>query len=237
MPSLRDFQHDFLNRLSGDAEGKMRIYKNNRDLILRDILKGVYPITTILLGDEFMHQACAAFIEINPPDSGDMNGYGDGFAAFLDRLPSLRSYPYVPDIAKLEWFAHEAYLSPVEPALTAQDLENVADPLNMQLHLQPHAFLLRSGWPVDKLWARVSEEGASLKDFALQSQETFIALYRKDKKITVLTLSEGAYVFLEHLQTNPAFAFAAEAALRAESDLKLEFILARCVQAGLFARC
>lgn len=235
MPTLHDFQKDFLEKISSDdAQGALRIYKNNKDLILRDVLKGVFPVTTILLGDAFMHQAAHEFIKTFPPDSGDMNGYGGDFPAFLGHIPALRRYPYVPDVAKLEWLAHESYLSPVRPPLTAEDLAAEKDPLNMKLHLQPHVFLLRSGWPVDKLWARITKEGKDLKDFALKPEETFVAVYREEKQVAVWSLNEGGWKFLEYLQSDPSLAFAAEAALRAEPSLPLDLFLAQGVQAGIF---
>lgn len=237
MQKLRDTQKEFIEKLRGEApEGRLRIYQNNRELILRDILKGVYPVTTLLLGDKFMDFACHEFSVAFPPQSADMNAFGGSFADFLGYIPSVRDFPYVPDVARLEWLAHESYLAPAHPALKAEDLENVEDPLNMQLYLQPHVFLLRSGWPVDKLWAKVTQEGADLKGFEMAPEETFLAIYRENNKAAVWSLGEGAYKFFEHLQSSPAFAFAVEAALRAESGLALDAVLAAGVQAGIFSK-
>lgn len=237
MSKLRDTQKEFMEKLRGEkAEGRLRIYRNNRELVLRDILKGVYPVTTLLVGDKFMDFACHEFSDSFPPQSADMNAFGEGFADFLGHIPSVRDFPFVPDVARLEWAAHESYLAPAHPPLTAKDLESVEDPLNMQLHLQPHVFLLRSGWPVDKLWAKVTQEGAALKGFEMGPEETFLAIYRENGKAVVWSLGEGAYKFLEHLQSSPAFAFAAQAALNAESGLALDAVLAAGVQAGIFRK-
>lgn len=237
MQKLPEFQEKFLNDvISGGNKGRMKIYENNAKLLLRDHLVSAYAVTTILLGDDFMHQSCDQFIKLFPPASGDLNEYGGDFADFLAHHPNMRDYAFVPDTARLEWLAHECYLSPRPAAITADDLVAVADPLNMQLPLQPHVRLLRSGWPVDELWSQVNTHGSDLKDFALKPTETFVMVYRNEKTVGIRSISEGAYVFLEYLQLDPRFAFAAEAALRADPTLKLDETLASMVAAQIFCR-
>ena len=250
MPALHKLQHDMMEKILRDekAEGlpiapdgpftpeeRFSVYKNNTHLILRDLLKDIFPVTTLLLGDKFLNYAGAEFIRSFPPDSGDMNGYGAGFPAWLSRLPQLNQFPYVPDIAKLEWLAHESYLSPRKPALTGAMLEAADDPVNLKLRLQPHVFLLQSAWPVDKLWHEVTAKGAALEGFKMEAADTFAAVYREDRRVAVWTITEGGYRFLEHLQTDPRLAFAADAAMRAESALPLDKFLATLLQLELLA--
>ena len=250
MPALPELQHDMMSKiLRGErAEGlpiaaggpftpeeRFSVYKNNTHLILRDLLKDVFPVTKVLLGEKFMDQAAAEFIRAFPPESGDMNGYGAGFPVYLSHLPPLNQYPYVPDVAKLEWLAHESYLSPRLPPLTGAMLEAAEDPLNLKLHIQPHVHLLQSAWPVDRLWHEVSDKGAALEGFKMEAADTFAAVYREDRRIAVWTITEGGYRFLEHLQTDPRLAFAAEAAMRAENGLALDKLLATLLQLELLA--
>ena len=251
MPKLPDLQKNMMEKiLKGenaeglpiheqspfDADQRLNVYKNNTKMTLRDVLRQVFPVTAILLGEKFMDFAVQEYIGIAPPDSGDMNAYGAGFPEFLEHLPNLNQFAYVPDVARLEWLAQEAYLSPRETPLTAQDLAAVEDPVNLKLHLQPHLQLLRSGWPVDKLWSRVTEEGEQLKDFAMKPAETFAAIFRTGDRISVWSISEGGYRFLEYLKSEPSFAFAAEAGLRAEPELSLDKLLATLMQQDLLVK-
>jgi hypothetical protein len=250
MPALPELQQGLIARLinRGGAEGlpvaeggaftpgqRFNVYTNNTQMILRDLLKAVFPVTTLLLGEKFMAFAAQEFIAAYPPDSGDMNGYGADFPAYLSRLPNLNQFAYVPDIAQLEWLAHEAYLSPRLPPLTAELLAAAEDPMALELKLQPHIHILRSAWPVDRLWEEVSAKGAALHDFRMQAAETFIAIYREEDRIALWSITEGGYKFLEHLQSSPSLALAAEAALRAESGLQLDLLLATLLQHKLLA--
>jgi hypothetical protein len=250
MPGLHRLQREMMSKILREeaAQGlpiapdgpftpdeRFSIYKNNTHLILRDLLKDIFPVTTVLLGDKFLNYAAAEFIKTFPPESGDMNGYGADFPAYLAHLPQLNQFPYVPDVARLEWLAHESYLSPRRPAMTGAMLEAAEDPLNLKLHIQPHVFLLQSAWPVDKLWHEVSAIGAALEGFKMEAADTFAAIYREERRIAVWTITEGGYRFLEYLQTDPRLAFAAEAALRAESSLPLDKFLATLLQLELLA--
>jgi hypothetical protein len=251
MPKLPELQKQMMEKITGgkNAEGlpienqppfspeqRLNVYRNNTAMTLRDVLKQAFPVTALLLGEKFMDFAIHEFTAIAPPDSGDMNAYGAGFPEFLEHLPNLNQFAYVPDVARLEWLAQEAYLSPREMPLTGQDLAAVEDPVNLKLYLQPHVKLLRSGWPVDKLWSRVNEEGAALKDFEMKPAETYAAIFRAGDNISVWSISEGGYRFLEYLQSEPVFAFAAEAGMRAEPDLSLDRLLATLLQQELLAK-
>lgn len=250
MPALHDLQTHFLKTLTGDApcalpvvedssftaEQRLQVYRNNTQFILRDLLKDTFPATALLLGDNFMHGAARAFIASFPPETCDINDYGAAFPDFLDRLPGLRDYAYVPDVARLEWAAHESYLSPCLPALAAEDLSAVDDPLDLLLPPQPHLRILRSGWPVDKIWERVGAEGDSLRGFAIKPVETFIAVYREGERASVWTIPEGGYKFLEHLTEDGSFSRAADAALKSDADFPLDTFLAVLVQNSLLAK-
>lgn len=246
MPALHKLQQDLIRCILQDGDAgalplkrkeRLQIYKNNTAFILRDLLKDVFPVTTKLLGEGFMNHAAQAFIAHLPPESGDMNGYGARFADFLAHLPALNQYPYVPDTARLEWLAHESYLSPRLPAMTAQDLAAVKDPVNMRLRLQPHVQILQSAWPVDTLWSAIGEQGDALKDFTMEARDTCCALFRDGQRIAVWSVTIGGYRFMEHLQTiDASFAFAAEAAMAAEPELSLDRLLAALIQQELLVK-
>ena len=120
--------------------------------------------------------------------------------------------------------------------MTTDDLASVPDPLNMKIYLQPHVHLLRSGWPVGKVCSQGPRRRDTQTNLALQPEESFYLIYRNNAASVVQEISEGAYIFLEHLQSSAAFALAGEAALRAEPGLALDLLLAQFVQAGIFTR-
>jgi hypothetical protein len=105
----------------------------------------------------------------------------------------------------------------------------------IELKLQPHVQILRSAWPVDKLWEEVNAKGAELHGFKMQAAETFVAIYREESRIAIWSITEGGFRFLEHLQSSPNLPLAAEAGLRAEPALHLDLLLATLLQQKLLA--
>lgn len=245
-PALPDVQKDMIRKIvsQGDATGldiapakNFSIHRNNARLLIRDLLRDIFPVTQKLVGEAFFDTAARDFLQAFPPATGDLNDYGGDFPAFLARLPGLQPHPYVPDMARLEWLAHEAYLSPRLPAMDTVMLAAAAqDPLTLRLTLQPHIHLLRSGWTIADLWQTVTEGGDTPPEGSLRPQESFTALFRDDRRIAVWTLSEGGYAFLEHLQISPDFARAATAAMQAEDGFALDRFLGLLIQQGLLAK-
>lgn len=215
---------------------RLSVHRNTVQITLCDMLDAVFPVTQTLLGADFMRQTARTFIALHPPQTGDMNTYGATFPAFLARLPALNAYPYVPDTAKLEWLAHESYLSARLPPVPIETLSQ-ADPAALRLRVQPHVRLLQSAWPIDALWSTVIKQSAGAKDISISAQDTYCALFRDARGITVCPLTSGGYAFLEHLQTqNASFAFACEAALKAQADMPLDTFLATLIQHNLLTQ-
>lgn len=246
MSKLDKLQNDMLRSLitqeSSDDLGatpaqNMRIYRNNARLLLRDMLKDTFPVTARLVGDAFFDTVSRDYMQAHPPADGDMTDYGAHFPAFLKRLPGLQNYLYVPDMARLEWAAHDAYLSPRKPPLTTTALSAAAaDPMTLQLHVQPHVFLLRAGWPIADLWQKITAAGDDLPEMELIAEESFTAIYRDNNRIAVWSLTEGGYTFLEYLQSRPDFPTAATAAMNAEPAFALDRFLGMLVQQGLLCK-
>ncbi len=246
MPALDKLQSDMLRKLIAQEDGgglgaapekNFSIYRNNARLLLRDMLKDTFPVTARLVGDAFFDTVARDYMQAFPPDGGDMTDYGAAFPAFLKRLPGLQNYLYVPDMARLEWAAHAAYLSPLQPPLTTTTLAAAAaDPMTLRLFVQPHVFLLRAGWPIADLWQKITEAEGDLPEMALHADESFTAVYRDDNRIAVWSLTEGGYTFLEYLQSNPDFPTAATAALAAEPGFALDRFLGLLVQQGLLCK-
>jgi hypothetical protein len=143
MSKLDDLQQDMLRKLIAQEEGgtggaapekNLRIYRNNTRIVLRDMLKDTFPVTARLVGDAFFDAAARDYMQAFPPADGDMTDYGADFPAFLKHLPGLQNYLYVPDMARLEWAAHAAYLSPRRPPLPTTALSAAAaDPMMRKL--------------------------------------------------------------------------------------------------------
>lgn len=87
------------------------IYRNNVLEGFSEGLKNIYGAIFLLIGEDCFREIAYAYCRAIPSLSGDRNAYGDRLPAFLARHPLTRSLAYLPDMARLEWASHEAYLA------------------------------------------------------------------------------------------------------------------------------
>lgn len=148
--------------------------------------------------------------------------------------PLRRDMPWLPDLAQMEALAAEAIDVPPAPPLDAAGLERAArDPMRLDLYLQPHIRLLRSGWNIPAIWQALAA-GKPVQDAA--PSESFTVLYNDDGNAAVWSVSEPAYAVLEALGAAPDFAQAASLALRIDSGFALDRFLALLVQQRLLLK-
>ena len=149
-------------------------------------------------------------------------------------LAQRQAMPWLADLAAMELAAAESLATPAEAPLDTEGLEDAArDPMTLDLHLQPHIRLLRSGWDIPAIWQALAA-GKAAPD-APPPTESFTVVYNDSGNAAVWSVTEAAYVLLENLQAAPGFALAASAALRLENDFALDRFLAMLVQQQLLA--
>lgn len=148
--------------------------------------------------------------------------------------PLRRDMPWLPDLARMEQMAAAVIGIAPAPPLDAAGLEDAArDPMQLDLYLQPHVRLLRSGWDIPALWQTLA---AGKPVAAAAPVESFTALYNDDGNAAVWSITEPAYALLEQLDTAPGFALGASAALRVDKGFALDRFLALLIQQRLLLK-
>ena len=95
--------------LANAASGRFNVYRNNYFITLRNALRSTFPAVERLVGEEFFAALAHAFAERHSPRSPLMARYGGGFPEFLEQLPALADFPYLADVAWLEYARVQAY--------------------------------------------------------------------------------------------------------------------------------
>jgi len=171
MPSLRDLQIRFSDAVlatdgmapafaRGDAATaaeRMAIYRRTIRSNYRNALGATYPVLKRLLGMRLFNAAVDAYVEAEPSRSGDLNVYGDAFDDFLARYAPAAEWPWLPDVARLEWAIDEASRaqdSTAEPDVVLGALTVLpADRLpGLTLALDASCRLIASAFPLLRIW-------------------------------------------------------------------------------------
>lgn len=218
---------------------RMRIYRNNFRASLGEALGAVYPVTERLLGEDFFQQTAGSYVREVRSISGNIRRYGSFFPNFLASLPDLENFPYLRDVARLEWAYHSVFHSEIKAPLDLTALRAVApeDYAALRFGLQPAARLMASDYPVLRVW-QVNLDGW-LDDQTVNLDEGGVNLLiqRHEDSITVEPLAAGDYRLLERLSLGEPLADAIAAVVSVEPDFDLGGALGRFVSRGLLVDC
>ncbi|TQK10428.1 DUF692 family multinuclear iron-containing protein [Herbaspirillum sp. SJZ107] len=150
------------SRLKGGGRG-LGIYRGNLHAGWRRALAASHPVLRQLVGAEFFDALALVYGRAQPSSDPDLNRFGAGLAAFLEGFAPAATYPWLPDMARLEWLVHDSFYAPdapplPHPAATLAGLDPDAfEACRAQLH--PSLRLYRSAWATPALWQAHQPEG------------------------------------------------------------------------------
>ncbi|WP_255009411.1 DUF2063 domain-containing protein [Roseovarius sp. M141] len=213
---------------------RFAVYQNNVAHSLTEALGARFPVIRRLVGDEFFGAMARVYAESSRPRTPVLIDWGDDFAAFLAAFEPLAGYPYMRDVARIEWVRGRAYhaadSAPLDPVAFAQ-----ANPSDLVLRFHPSVQVLRLKTPAVSIWLANqpgSESGRALP----QGGEIGLVLRDQKFRVPVLAICEGDAIFVEHLSTGATLQVAAELANWADTDHDPQPILIRLMQAGAFIK-
>lgn len=203
------------------AGRRFDVYRNNVAASLTEALEAGFPATASLLGGANFKGVAGAFLRLHPPASPRMTLYGADFPDFLDGFAPLAPYPYLGDVARLEYALRESYHAadhdPLDPAALA-----VAPDALMALRLvpAPSVRLVSSRWPVHALWAFDRAGGPKPR---AEAQD--VVILRDGFDPAPHLLPPGGVAFLRALDGRAALGDAVAAALDAAPGFDLAALL------------
>lgn len=226
-----------------DLQGKagaaqLALYRGNLHATWRRALANAYPVLLALVGDDFFGGLARAYGRHIPSDSPDLNRFGEHFAVFLDGFAPAAQLPYLPDMARLEWALHSAWLAPDAPSLGAQALAGLS-PAQLEAQyftLHPACSMLSSRWQVAQLWQAHQKEGEGAGSFPQQLQQPGDCLVCRPRwQAQLLVLDAASHAALQVLQQGRCFGAALDAAFALDDDFDLGRHLQQWLAHGVLA--
>jgi hypothetical protein len=171
----------------------------------------------------FFGYAADAYIRRHPPESPCLFEYGAALPEFLASFPACADYPYLPDVARLEWamnaVLHAEERPPIDrAALAILPAEAVG---RLTLLIDPGAAWLRPDWPVDRIWRANQPDAAPGTTVDLSEGRVRLEIRRRADVVTLSRLDVALFAFRAALGHAQTLETAAEAALAEDSDFDL----------------
>ena len=236
--SLLAQQKTFADAMSSDAPAAglrsrklsvargLDVYRNNIRGAWRAALTATYPVLTQLLGEDGFSLCAQDYCVAHPSQSGDLNELGAHFAEFLEAYEPLHEYPYLPDVARLEWLWHRAHYAADGAPLSVADLmaHGADEWLAARVRCAPSAFVLSTRCAAATIWLAHQANGdvAALADDAVVMRPEHCLVSRPHWRVEVRVTDQATVVFLALLQSGLCFE-AALAALEAQ-DLAIDLV-------------
>src|SRR5215468_3076483 len=155
---LREDASDVARAIVSDglpSAARVQLYRNHVLSSLTEALATTYPVVCRLVDPRFFGFAADAYIRRHPPTTPCLFEYGVTFPDFLGAFPPCADYPYLADVARLEWAMNTALHAEEATSIAGAALAAVPpdDVERLVLRIDPAAAWLRSEWPVDRIWA------------------------------------------------------------------------------------
>ena len=215
--ALFDRRHDadLAPLLKEGGTARMALYRGNLHAGWMRALGDAYPVVRQLVGEEFFEGLAPAYGAAYPSQDPDLAGFGAHLPSFLEGFAPAASLPYLPDVARLEWALHRAWLAPdVAPASIALLAGLSPESLDaVRFTLRPSAAVLRSPWATVALWRAHQADGPALPSRVDKPCTALVT--RAGWTVEVVELDGFEATLLERLAAGAAFGEALDAGLAA----------------------
>ena len=230
MLSLRELQAGFAAALldagaSRDAPGvradgispalRLGFYRTNVLENYRKALAATYPAIERLVGSGCFAHLAYEYAHRHASHSGDVGAHGERFADFLDHHAIGRELPYLAEVARLEWAIDEAFYEADRGRLALERLAAVPPEqlAALRFHLAPPCRLLRSPYPLLRIW-QISQPGyAGEESVDLDAGGVELLVRREAYAVQVEVLASAEYAMLDALRAGYGFGEAFDYAL------------------------
>jgi hypothetical protein len=143
----------------GDTLERLDVYANMYFYRLLDVLRQDYPKIVLLVGDRHFHNLITDYLLAYPSDSPSVRHVGRRLPAFLRAHGLSDRWPYLADLAALEWTRGEVFDAADQVPLAPVALADLppAHWSDMSLSVVPSLRTLELLFPAQDLWRELEQ--------------------------------------------------------------------------------
>jgi hypothetical protein len=230
---------DLIASVVGDsipAAARLRVYRHHVFHSLGSALAATFPTVQALVGEAFFREMARSFVACTLPTQPVLSEYGADLAGFIEGYAPAAGLAYLSDVARLDWALNVAFHSPLAPRLAVADLAAIPTELlpAKSVTLAPGAAILRSVFPLDRIW-EAAQPGAPSDTVDLAVSDVRLLVLRRPDDAGFVGLSPGEAGFLEALAAGRTLEEAAAMALAADPVFDLSPAFGRMLSLQAFA--
>lgn len=217
-----------------DGQARLKVYQSSILGIQTDALAAVYPVIKKLVGDDFFLAMGKAYLREYLSPSGDLHNLGGQMEEFLQDFKPVRTLPYLPDVARLEWAWHRLFHAADEIGLDFNQLAEIPQEHHGSLifHLRDGACLQSSPYPVHHIW-EVNQDDYNGEEYVdLDEGGVDLLITRNAYDIEIHPLNDNEWTFLQLIQSGMSLFEITQNI----TELSIGKLLPQCVAKGWITR-
>lgn len=223
-----------VGRDGNPSERRFGVYRNNVMSSLIDALSANFPALHDLVGRDYFRALAAEFVRQSPPEQPVLSEFGGKFPAFIAGFPPLADYPYLKDVAAMEWVwlrvYHGADAAPMAAdALSKIDAERLGEVVFTAI---PSSQIVYSRFPLSQIWQK--SRGDVVTGVTPEADQA-ILICRPEMDVTLSGLAQDVASFAELLFFGKSLGEAAEKVAETYQDFDLSQALGCLLSARVFA--
>ena len=213
-----------------EVERRFAVYRNNVAHSLSQALGRRFPVIERLVGAQFFAALAQAYLKGNRPRSPVLLEWGDSFAGFLRDFPPLAGYPYMADVARIEYARGIAFHAADGIEATSRDFMTM-DPDTMGLKLHASVQVLRLAHAAVTIWAQ-NQPGQTPAPIDPTRPEIALILRARDYSVPVVAISAADAAMIDALKAGAPLTASATVALTIDPHHDAHAVLQHLMRVG-----
>ena len=199
------------------AVERLDIYADMYFYRIRDCLKEDFVALCAVVGEAAFHNLITDYLLVHPPSHFSLRYVGQHLPAFVSSHALGQQWPYLADLAALEWSILEAFDAPDAAPLAAAALAAVPQQrwADLRFTLTPSLRLLDVGWPVHEIWRQTQAGEGPVEP---QPAATCLRVWRQEWRVFHRQTDAAEAAALRAVQQEAAFAEVCERIAAFDSD-------------------
>jgi hypothetical protein len=215
----------------------IRAYSDGYPARIREALVDTYEAVARLVGERAFGELASRYADAHRPRSYNLNDAGVALPRYLRRDPLALEYPFLPDLAALEWRMAAAFHAEQVPSVRISDLASWSedDWSEATVELGPSVGIVTSRWPVLSLW-ELRELPRDERTSSLAESPEAVLVYRRDLVVRLERIAPLEAAALRAIQRGDLLAdVLARAGLRGANASEAGEWVSRWLTSGLIA--
>jgi hypothetical protein len=187
------------------AVERLDVYADMYFYRIRDCLKEDFAAVCAVLGEAAFHNLITDYLLVHPSTHFSLRYVGRHLPAFVRRHAFGTQWPYLADLALLEWTILDAFDAPDAAPLDAAALAAVPQERwpDLRFTLTPSLYLLDVGWPVHEIWRQVQTAETLVEP---QPRATCLRVWRQEWRVFHRPMNAPEVITLNALREEASLA-------------------------------